>query len=79
MYKILYKISTYNHQFSLPQFSKFTSSFLQSFRDELHSRLSKVIVAQVQLSQVGRIGLHSRGQEITTFLCDATERQPVTE
>ena len=49
---------------------------LPSSRQELHSWLSWMIVAQVQLSQMGGVRSQSWGQRRTAFLCDQTAWQP---
>ena len=45
-------------------------------RKQLHSWVSWMIVAQVQLSQMGGVGAQSWGQRGTAFLCDLTAWQP---
>lgn len=54
-----------------------TCGVLQSLREQPHSCLSRVIVAEVQLSQMRGVGPQSGGQRGTAFLCDPTTRQPV--
>ena len=44
---------------------------------QLRSWVSWMIVAQVQLSQMGGVGSQSWGQSSTAFLCDHTAWQPV--
>lgn len=46
-------------------------------RDQLHSRVLHVVVAEVQLPQVRRVEAQRRCQMSAAFLCDSTERQSV--
>ena len=57
---------------SIPELLQPPSWTLQSSRQQLDSWLSWMIVAQVQLSQMGGVGVQSRGQRSTSFLCDQT-------
>lgn len=48
---------------------------LDSTGQQLNSFLSRMVVAQVQLSQVGRVGLESGDQTVAAFLCDLAARK----
>ena len=50
--------------------------WILQYRQQLYFRVSWMIVAQVQLSQVGGAGAQSCGQRSTAFLCDQTPWQP---
>lgn len=45
---------------------------IQCYREQLQAFLSWMIEAQVQFSQVGGVGIQSKSQKRTTFLCDLT-------
>lgn len=62
---------------TLPQFFQFTERVILTSRDQLHSRLLKVVVAQVQLPQVRGVGVQRWRQVSAAFLCDSAEWQPV--
>lgn len=62
---------------TLPQFFQFTERVILTSRDQLHSRLLQVVVAQVQLPQVRGVGVQRWRQVSAAFLCDSTEWQPV--
>lgn len=57
---------------SLLESFEFPMWVLQNCRQQCHPRLSGVVETEVQLSQVARLGVQSRGQKHTTFLCDLT-------
>ena len=60
---------------SIPESVQSPAWILQSSREQRSSRVSWVIVAQVQLSQMGGVGAQSWGQRSTAFLCDQAARQ----
>ena len=61
----------------IPESVQSPAWILQSSRQLLHSWVSWMIVAQVQLSQMGGVGVQSWDQRSTAFLCDQTAWQPV--
>lgn len=61
---------------SIPECVQSPAWIIQSSRQQLHSWVSWIIVAQVQLSQVWGIWLQSRSQWSTALLCDLTAGQP---
>ena len=61
---------------SIPGSVQFQVWIIQSRRQQHHSRVSWMIVAEVQLSQTGEVGVQSWGQRSTAFLCDHTIWQP---
>ena len=61
---------------SIPESVQSPLWILQSSREQRSSWVSWVIVAQVQLSQMGRVGAQSWSQRSTAFLCDQAARQP---
>ena len=60
----------------IPESVQSPAWILQSSRQPLHSWVSWMIVAQVQLSQMGGVGVQSWDQRSTAFLCDQTAWQP---
>lgn len=59
---------------SLPE-----SVLIQPSRQQIHSRVSEVIVAQVQLPQTGVFGVQAQCQRSTTFICDQAAGQPAAD
>ena len=60
---------------SIPESVQSPAWILQSSREKRNSWVSWVIVAQVQLSQMGGVGAQSWGQRTTAVLCDQAARQ----
>ena len=75
-YRISYWLSVTEAVLFIPESVQSPAWILQS-RQQLHSWVSWMIVAQVQLSQMGGVGVQSWGQIRTAFLCDQTAWQTV--
>ena len=73
-FKVLIKMG--GIRLSIPENVQFPVWILQSSRQQRHSWVSWVIVAQVQLFQTGWVGVQSWGQKSTAFLCDQRAWQP---
>lgn len=59
----------------IPESRELQPWILQGSREQHYTRVTRVVVTQIQLSQMAGVTVQSRGQGSTALLCDQTASQ----